>query len=122
MLAQVDVGSARQDRDAIVFPLRIAHHNFMTREIQVLDAQLQTFEQTQATSIKQQCYKAWNALELLEDETHFFRSQYDRDPHRRSRSHDVVDPGQWIVQYMTIEKQQRGERLALSGSTDVILH
>src|SRR3954466_10849384 len=107
MLAQVDIRGARQDRDAIVFPLWIADHNLMTREIEILDAQLQTLEQTQATAIKQQCYKAWNALEFLEHEPHFFRSQYDRDPHRRSRSHNVVDPRQWIVQYMTIEKQQR---------------
>src|SRR5262249_23082158 len=63
----------REDGDAIALPLRIADEQLAAREVDVLHAQAQSFQQTQTAAVEQQRNQLRNAGDLIEQRAHFLR-------------------------------------------------
>ena len=114
-----DDGFGKRD-DAILFPFAIADGNGLVFEINVLDAQADTFHQTQARAIEQLCHKFVGAVEMGEDAQDLVAGE-DGGEAFGSFGTGKEDGLDIFVQDVAVEEEDGAEGLILGGSGDVFL-
>jgi hypothetical protein len=122
MLRQVRLDRGRQHRDPILRPLAIADGDEVGREVDVLDAEARAFEQAQAGTVEEQGQEARDAVEVLEVGPDLVARHDDGQVLGPPGAHEVVEPGQVLLQHFAVEEQQRPQRLILGGGGDLALY
>src|SRR5439155_5475658 len=103
----------RYHRRAVLEAFAVAHDERSRREIDVLHAQTQSLEQTQAAAVQEARDRAVGTAQLREQATHFLASQDDGQPLRAAGTGDVTEPGEIDSQHALVEEQDRGQGLRL---------
>lgn len=85
----------------------------MPVQVEVLDAKLQTLLQPQPGPVEKGHDDPHRPLDMLEDRGGFLRAEHDRDPMRQLGPGHLVDGANLDAQHVTIEEQQRAQRLIL---------
>ena len=85
----------------------------MAVEVEVLDSKLQAFLQPQPGAIEKGHDYPHRPLDMLEDRPDFVPAKYDGDPMRQLGPRHLLDGANLDAKHVTIEKQQRAQRLIL---------
>src|SRR5262245_62755150 len=93
----------------------VADDDLIRSEIDVLDTQATAFQQAEPRSVEKERHQARHAVELREDGPNFLAREDDRQPLRRLGAHQAVEPGQFDVEHLAVEKEQGAQRLVLGG-------
>jgi hypothetical protein len=101
--------------DAVPVTLAGAHHDPIRGEVHVFDPEVRAFQQSEARAVEQDRHQPRRAVEVLNDGTDFVPRQHDGKPLRRLGPHDAIEPRQFLLQNVAIEKQQGAQRLVLRG-------
>lgn len=78
MIFQIILKLARQRQDSILAPLSLPYRNSALVEIQILDAQLRAFSDSQTTTIHQLRFEKVSSFEMAEHRFHFVVGEYLR--------------------------------------------
>ena len=108
----------RQHRHPVLGALAVAHDDLAPRELDILDTQAQTLEQSHAGAVEQRGQQARGAAHLGEQRPHFQRRQHHRQAARGLGGDDVVEPRQLKTQRGPVEKEQSRLRLPLRCRRD----
>jgi len=114
---QVGDDGLREGNDAILFPFAIAHSDGLVFEVNILDAQADTFHQAQARAIEQLCHEFVDAVELGDD-TQGLVAGEDSGEAFRSFGTGEEDGLDVLVQDVAVEEEDGAEGLILGGSGD----
>ena len=91
-------------------------------EVDIFDAEANTFHQPQAGSVQQLGHQPVIAFEVREHRTGFAR----REDHGQLRwprnALDVLDEVEFSLEHPLVKKQQRAERLILSGRSNIFFN
>jgi len=104
MLGEVAAHRGGQHRHAVLAALAGAHRDLVAPEVHVLHPQAQDFQQAQARAVQEQRQEARRAVEGVDDGLHLLPGQHHRDPPGSLGAHDVVEPGQLLLQDLAIEE------------------
>jgi hypothetical protein len=102
----------------VLVALAGAHRDCGAREVDVLDAQVQRFEQAQARAVEQAADEAGRAGEKGEHGGHLGAVEDDRQMLPPVGAHQVVEPRQVEAERVAVEEEKRGEGLVLGGGRD----
>ena len=112
----------RKRRAAIAIALGLADQELPAREVDVLDAQPQRFEQAQPAAVEQRGDETMNATQLGEHRPHLVAREHDRKrvraggPDCRPQALDLAS------QHRAIQEQDRCQRLILRRGGDAPPH
>ena len=81
------------------------HHNFPTREINILDPQAQRLHQTQTDAIKQTSEQCHRPFQRCEQPCHLVYRKYRWHPDTILWPQNFVHPRQIDIQHLAIKKQ-----------------
>ena len=85
----------------------------MPIEVEVLNSKLETFLQTQPGSVEERHDDPHRPLDAFEDLADFLAAENDRNPMRQFGARHLIDGANLDAKHVTIEKQQRAQRLIL---------
>jgi hypothetical protein len=111
LLLQRAAQARRKHDHAILAALAFAHHDHAALEIQVLDAQPQTFDQPQARPVHQLHEQRELARNMRQQACHLLARQHDRNAHARLGPDELLHPRQLDVQHFPVQEQDRAQRL-----------
>ncbi len=106
----------RQHRYAIARPFAVAHRDFATLEIDILDAQEQSLKQAHARAVEQTGDQPARAFELREQRANLILGEHYRNVLGPLCAHQTIQPGQSDLQDLAVKKQQCGQGLVLRRS------
>lgn len=109
----------RDDSDAILEALAVAYDEGTGRQVDVLDAHSQRFQQAQPAAVKQGSDGAVWATQMIQNSAHLLAGEYDRKALGAPSARDVAEPRQVDAQDPLVEEEDGGERLCLGGRGDV---
>lgn len=113
MLVQPTLGCRGQHRDAVLISLAAPNQNLVSREIDILYAKLQTFENTQPRPVKEHRHQSRCSLQLVHHSPHLVPRKRDGKSHRPLCPRNAVDIFQRDLQELAVEERYRSERLVL---------
>ena len=93
----------------------------MAIKVDILDAQLQSFQQSQAGSVQDLCDQRVNARHCFQQALHFIARKDNRDVLTLSGPADLSQPRQLAVEHFAIQEQQGAQRLAMRRRRNVAL-
>lgn len=102
-----------QHGTAVLAALALANDQFISREVDVLDAQSQAFHQAQAAAIQQARHQRFPPMHRCQQRRRLRPRQHHRQPRRTLGPHDVLHPRQVLRQHLPVEEQQCRKRLVL---------
>jgi hypothetical protein len=73
-------------------------------QINIFDAQPQTLQQTQSTSVKELCHQPILPIQLRKHRAHFFRRQYNRHFGWSLYPQSVTHEAELTLQYFLVQK------------------
>src|SRR5713101_6904167 len=111
-----------QHRPPVPLSLRVANHNLSSREIEILHAQRQSLQQPQSRSVQQQRDQVRHTRDVLQHRPYLVDGQDHRNAQGTLRTHQIIEPWQWIVENHAVEKEQRAQGLILRCRTYPALH
>ena len=109
--AQRPVQRRGQHHHPVFGPLALAHDDRAVLKIEVLDAQAQALQQTQAGAIKQLTQQPGAVVQRRKKTAHFSLRQHGGQARLALGSADLGQPRHLLFQHVLIEKQQRRQRL-----------
>jgi hypothetical protein len=113
MAAQWIVEDRWKKRYPIATALASSNDDLVSLEVDVLHSQPGTFEEAQPSTVEQTGHQLDGAGQTVEDGAHFFPRENHRQVLRMLGAHEIVEPGQLLVEHAAIEKEQRRQRLVL---------
>jgi hypothetical protein len=119
MRRQVRLYGLGQHGSTILLPFTTPDHDLIAVEVEVLHAQLQRLLQSEPRPVKQRDDDARDTRQLIQDGTNLIDTEHYRDPHRAVCMRHVLDSSGLKAKDLTIEKQQRAERLVLCRRADL---
>jgi hypothetical protein len=102
-----------KDRDAILRAFPVTHHDLARREVHVLHAQPQAFQDSQPSAVEKLPDETVRAIEALEHTRHFVPRQNHRQARRPLRVLDADDPWQTDGEHIAIQEEERATRQVL---------
>jgi hypothetical protein len=102
-----------RDRNAILAAFTFAYQYFPALQIDILDAQLRTFEQAHAGAIEHLRHQPINAAHLVQDKLNLGLRQDNWALWRTFGAADSFDPRQFDVKHFLLQKQQRAQGLTV---------
>ena len=121
LLAERRLERTRQHDDAVLATLAVAHDDDLTREVDVLDTQAGAFEQAHPGAVQQAPEQRRHAFEPRQHCLHFGVREHHRQALSRHRSAQRRHPRHVDAEHLTVEKEQRAQRLAMRARRDVAL-
>lgn len=109
----------RDDGDAILEALAVANHQRSRRQVDILDAHSQRFEQAKPAAVEQGGDGPIRTVQLAKHSAHLLASEDYRKPLGASCARDVPEPGEVYTEDALVEEEDGGERLRLGGRGDV---
>jgi hypothetical protein len=109
-----------QNGDAIFRSLAASDDDLAGVQVDVFHSESKCFEDAEAGSIEQDGDEAPGRREAADDRSHFVPTQEDRKADRPRCSDDALQPWHLAAENGAIEEQQRGERLILGRSRQVL--
>jgi hypothetical protein len=109
----------RKDRRAVLLALPASNHNLASLEIDVFDVKLEAFLKSQSSAVQESDDDPAGTIELFHDARDFVMAQHDRHTNRHAGAGHVFDAADLRVQHVTVQEQDRAERLTLRRSADV---
>jgi hypothetical protein len=91
----------------------------VTCEIDVLDAQAATLEQSQTRTVEQRRHQSRRSLHVREHESDLLEREHHRQVDRPLGAHQIVQPRKVAAEHLSIEEKGDGESLVLGGRADV---
>jgi hypothetical protein len=85
------------------------------------DSEAGALQQAQAGAVEQDRHEARHAVHPLRHGTDLFSGEHDGQPSRPLRPHDVVEPGQVLLEDIAIEKEDGAQGLVLGGRGKVLV-
>src|SRR2546426_4711637 len=121
MLEQQALQPLRQYRDAITITLPTSDRDLISPEVDILDPQAQSLEQSHPRPVQQLHNERRNAsaLQSAKQLAHFVFRQDDGDAGRTLRPHQRAQPANRHLQHVAIQKHDRRERLVLRRRADL---
>ena len=104
------------DGQAIFPTLAVTDDDLSMFEIDVLDAQLKGFQQTQPASVEKPAHQPIPARQIVQQGARFGARQHDGQPHRTFGVDEIAEPGELSTENHLVEEQQRREGLVLGRS------
>ena len=109
--------------DAPVFSaLAVSDCYLVSAEIDVLDAQAQTFHKPQSRSVHEGCHKLFVVGKSVEDCPDLISRHNDGQSFRFPRTYNANERPDFAAYDETVEEKQGGESLVLRRSADIVLH
>jgi hypothetical protein len=118
---EVRLDGLGQHRDAVLVALAAPHGYPVGREIDVLDPEAGALEEAKPSTVQEDAHQADGPVKLPNDGAHLFAREDHRQTRRLLGSDDPVEPGQLLLEHVTVEKEQSAQRLVLGGGGDVSL-
>ena len=112
----------RQHGDPVLETLAVAHQDFATRKLDILDPQAQTFHQAQAGAIKQAGNQPMGTLQSLKQRPHLGPGQHHGQALGRAGLRHVIEPRQRDLKHFPVKKQKRTLGLILRRCRDIAGH
>lgn len=109
----------RHHRDSVTPPLGLTDADLANCEIQILDTQLQGFEETQSRSIQQPRHEPDGPPQAIENPLNLGPRQDDRKSPRLPGT-DPLHFTHLAPEHLAIQEQERAQSLILRGGTDPI--
>ena len=110
-----------QHSDTVFRPLAVADEDFVSGEIDVLDAQTQTFHQSQSRAVHQRGHEPLIAGQVRQHGFHFLAGHDHRQAFGFPGADDFAQVAHFTTEDVTIKEKQRGKRLVLSGGACLFL-
>src|SRR5262249_41586762 len=120
MLREVGPDRARQHRSPVRATLAVADGDLVRREVDVLDSQAATFQESKARPVEQERDHARHAIQTLEKRADFIACEDGRQVVRAFGSDQTLEPWQFDSEDLAIEEEQRIEGLVLRGRRDAV--
>src|SRR6266446_441397 len=114
--------NGRQQRDSILIAFCASYQNLIGSKVHIFDTELKTFEQPQAGTIQQRCHQPICSAQLIQYLLDFIASPNNRQPLRPLFPNEVTQPGNLLIQYVSIQEQNRTQGLILHRSANVSIH
>ena len=99
--------------DAVLSALRVTDDDAIVSELEILDAQAKSLEQTHAGSVEERREEARRAFHVSDDAADLGAREDGRKAARPLGADDDVEIGQLFRQDVAIEKEERRQRLGL---------
>lgn len=123
MAAQAGMQRQREQGLAVAVALALADGDRRTREVDILDAEVQALEQAQAGAVEQARHEVGEPWQVAQQGGDLRAIQNGGQPGRALRSDEAVEPGQDHAEHFLVEEEQgrqglvlrRGGNLALVG-------
>jgi hypothetical protein len=87
-------------------------------EVEILDPQLQCFQQPEAAAVQQSGDQAGRAIQTLQNSPHLRRGQHYRQALGALRTDQLVHPLQLALEDVGVEEEQGGQSLVLGAGAD----
>jgi hypothetical protein len=110
--------AARQHRDSIDARFSIADAHLAALEVDVLDAQRQSLEQSQPRPVQQLADEPHRTMQRTQDRGHLSLRQHDRQPDRTVRPYERRTPFRRSVEHIPVQEEHRAQRLVLRRRAD----
>jgi hypothetical protein len=94
-----------EDRAPVAISLSGTDDEDSTAEVDILDPQPQTLEQAESRAVQKAGGEAVGAAESFEYAADLLLGHDDWEPPRQPRADDVLEPRQFLFQYLAIEKK-----------------
>jgi hypothetical protein len=122
MPAQPRLRNARQRHGAVATAFGLADRELVAREVDVLDAETQRFEQPQAASIQERGDEMLHVRQPGQHSPHLRAREHDGQSLRATCTHGVVEAFELAPEHDAVEEEQRGQRLVLGRCCDLAAH
>lgn len=119
LLHQFPAQAARQRHPPILAAFAVAHHDLAANHVHILDPQPQAFQQPHPAAVQQPRHQPTRPLEHRQQARDLLDREHHRNPPRPLGAHQILHPGQFHAQNITIEEQQRRQRLILRSGRDL---
>ena len=120
MRCQIGLDGLRQHRGAVLVALAAPHGDLVPAEIDVLDAQPAALEQPQPGSVEKHQHQPRRARRARENRANLAAGKHDRNARGCLRSNEIVEPRQLLTEHVSVEEQDRRQRLVLRRGRDAI--
>src|SRR2546428_12373942 len=110
---EVGLDDGWQDRDPVLVALAPTHDNLVGVEVHVLDPQPTALEHPEPGPVEQTTHQTWHAVELPEHGADLLAGQDDWQALGALRADDAVEPWEIDLQHVTVQEEQRAQRLVL---------
>lgn len=114
-------GGCRCAGHAVLGTLALAHNDLPLGEVEILDAQAQTLHQAEAAAIEQLCHQLVGAVECSEHQARLGAGQDGREASGLPGAGSVDRLGEGLVEHLSVQEEQRAERLVLGRGGDMLL-
>ena len=111
----------REHGDAVFIPFAVANDDLVPIEIDVFDTKAERFHEAQPCAIEKFGKELMNAGEGGDDAADFIAGHDQREAGGAAGANQVVHPIQIDMQDLTVEENERIERLVLSGGGDILV-
>ena len=101
--------------------LSFTHNDALEFDIKILDAQLQTFLESESGAIQQACHQVGFAVEVCEHCSCLFPCEHNGEAAGSFCPHELTHVAKLFSHDVFIQKQQGIERLILCGCRDILL-
>ena len=110
----------REHGSSILLPLAVADDDHPRHEVDVFDAETQSFEQPHAGAVEKGDDELRRSAHLGENRPHLVLREHDRKAPRLARSHHILQPRERIVEHMSVQKEQSAQCLCLRRAGNVL--
>jgi hypothetical protein len=110
----------RQHGHSILAPLAVADDQKILRKVDISDPEPQRFQEPQPRSVQQSRNEDRRRLQLSEHPLRLVSREHDRKPARPFRTNHMLQVGERLLQDVTVQKDQRVQRLVLGGCRDLL--
>lgn len=121
LLAQQVRQRARKHDDAVLGSLAFTHDDGVAVEVDVLDAQRQSFHQAHAGAVEEASDEPDLSIKKCEEPVDLGDGEHGRDALLVLRPADFIKPGEVLAEDFLVEKEQGAEGLAMGGYRDLAL-
>lgn len=110
---EIGLDGDRQGRETVLVPFPGTHHDLVARDIEVLHAQAGALEQAEPCAIEEDRHEPRDAVDLSEHGADFLGRQDDRQVVRALGIDEVVEPGDLLLEDLSVEEEEGAEGLVL---------
>ena len=115
MMQQRISGCDWQHGDPVFLSFTTADGDLPGPQIDILHAQTQGFQQSQARPVEQQGCQSRRARHAPKKRSHLVAGEHHREPLGFLCTHDAIDPVEFLLEHHLIEKEEGRKSLVLSG-------
>ena len=121
VLGERDLHPGGQHGDAVLVAFTGADRDLISGKVHVLDSEPCALQQAQASAVEQDRHETGDAAHALKNGADLFAGEHDGQANSPLGSHDIVEPGQVLLEHAAIEKQDGTQGLVLGRRGDVLV-